>query len=417
MDHAAMRSEAVPGDGAPDQRLGDERLPVLDGLRGLAILMVMVTHFCTFGVRPFLDLMLAKAAALGWCGVDLFFVLSGYLITGILYDSKGGVSYLRTFYARRVLRIFPLYYGFLFVLFLIVPLFLYHRPELDHAMRDGQVWFWTYASNILFATRVWEAKDVLHIGHLWSLAVEEQFYVLWPFLVLLLSRRRLMWLCGGAMVLGVMLRYGMLSLHARPEAVYVLLPTRMDGLAVGAAIALASRGPDGLQPWRRPARTTLALAGMGFLGVAIQQRGFDNFGLPMQTFGYSFLALLLGAILVISLLTQPRLLADSRLVFLGRYSYAIYVFHPLCLILLPWSGLTPQSLPSVAGSHILGVLAFAVIASTISVTFAVISWHCYEKHFLKLKRWFPYRRRALRAPFPTDTLSSQAVVRREAPVA
>jgi peptidoglycan/LPS O-acetylase OafA/YrhL len=382
----------------------------------LAILMVMVTHFCPFGSSPNLDLVLSKAAASGWCGVDLFFVLSGYLITGILYDSKGGAGSLRAFYARRVLRIFPLYYGFLLVFFLIVPLFLASQPDLVRAMREGQLWFWTYASNFLFAIRVWEPKDVLHIGHLWSLAVEEQFYLLWPLLVLVLSRRRLMWLCVGAMVFGVVLRYSMLTVHARPEAVYVLLPTHMDGLAVGAAIALAARGPEGLFAWRRPAWAVLVLAGMGFFGIVVQQHSFDNFGRPMQTFGYSYLALLLGAVLVLSLLRPPRLLADSRLVFLGRYSYAVYVFHPLCLILLPWLGLTPESLPTVAGSHVPGVLVFGGVATMSSVAFAVISWHCYEKHFLKLKRWFPYQRHARPAPTQADMLSSQTILRQEAPV-
>jgi Predicted acyltransferases len=391
--------------------VSDDRVPALDGLRGIAILLVLVAHFCVFTYRPLIDLLFLKVAGAGWIGVDLFFVLSGYLITGILYDAKGSPGYFRTFYARRVLRIFPLYYGVLAVLVLVVPLLLSDRPNLVQSFRNSEGWYWTYTSNLYFSGGDSEVKDVLHTGHFWSLAVEEQFYLLWPFVVLALSRQRLIWVCAGAVMVSFLVRCTMRALHAPPEMVYLLLPTRMDGLAVGAAIALAARSPRGLAGWLRPAWITMGVANVGLLGIVILGHGFDPYSVPMETFGYSLLALGLGGVLVVALVTRPRILADSRLVFFGRYSYGIYVLHPACLIVLPWLGLTAASFPTVKGSHVPGVLVFAVASTSLSVIFALISWHCYEKHFLKLKRWFPYRATST-VPTPATSFESAGVILR-----
>ena len=402
--------------------VSDDRVPVLDGLRGIAILLVLVTHFCVFTYRPFIDLLFFKAAAAGWIGVDLFFVLSGYLITGILLDAKGAPGYFRTFYTRRVLRIFPLYYGVLIALFFVVPFLLSERPDLVRSLTNGQGWYWIYMTNIFFAAGNWEVKNALHTGHLWSLAVEEQFYLLWPFVVLALSRRHLMRVCAGAVTASFLIRCGMRAFHATPEMVYLLLPTRMDGLAVGAAIAIAARGSEGLARWLRPALIAMGVAGVGFSAVVIVEHGFDAFGIPMQTFGYSLLAIVLGGVLVVVLIRQPRLLADPRLVFFGRYSYGLYVLHPVCLILLPWLGFTADKWPTVMGSHVPGVLLFGLVSTSMSVIFALISWHCYEKHFLKLKRLFPYQRaptlQPREAPIVAPVILQQSIqpVRVDAPL-
>jgi len=375
-------------------------VPILDGLRGVAILLVLMTHFCVFTYRPFMDLVFMKVAALGWIGVDLFFVLSGYLITGLLLDAKGQPWYFRTFYARRVLRIFPLYYGFLVILFVVVPLALSDRPELVQSIKHGERWYWTYTVNIFLAAGEWEAKSLQRTGHFWSLAIEEQFYLLWPFVVLAFRHRTLMWICAGAILTSLLIRCGMLAAHATPDMVYLLLPSRMDGLAAGAGIALAARTSKGLITWFRPALVATGVAGAGLFGIAILEHGFDAFGMPMQTVGYSLLAVLLGGVLLIALITRPPLLADSRLMFFGRYSYGIYVLHPLCLSLLPWLGFSADRFPTVGGSHIPGVLLFAAVATGVSVVLALISWHCYEKHFLKLKRWFPYGHASGAGPVP-----------------
>src|SRR5262245_1871381 len=147
----------------------------LDGLRGIAILLVMLFHFSDNGsdLAPssvLVDRIFHRLSGAGWIGVDLFFVLSGFLITGILFDAKGTPSYFRNFYVRRALRIFPLYYVAL-VLLLIMPLMVQHRPVPHLAARDAG-WYFAYLSNVKMARAGWPSHTGL--AHLWSLSVEEQ---------------------------------------------------------------------------------------------------------------------------------------------------------------------------------------------------------------------------------------------------
>ena len=145
-------------------------IPALDGLRGIAVLTVMWLHFVFLVPRTGGERLFWNLSETGWIGVDLFFVLSGFLITGILYDAKGGPHYFRNFYMRRSLRIFPLYYAFLILIFAVMPLL--RASGADHVGK--QLWMWTYLSNVLFARVGWEGMPA-HTTHLWSLAIEEQF--------------------------------------------------------------------------------------------------------------------------------------------------------------------------------------------------------------------------------------------------
>src|SRR4051812_48705226 len=150
-------------------------LPGLDGLRGIAILMVLALHFLG-DATPHgpVGRLVVKAASYGVLGVDLFFVLSGFLITGLLLDAKSGPHYFRNFYARRTLRIFPLYYLVLTILFIVLPRFTALPAPLEDA-RIHQGWLWTYTSNFFIAARAEWA--LTYVSHFWSLAIEEHFYL------------------------------------------------------------------------------------------------------------------------------------------------------------------------------------------------------------------------------------------------
>src|SRR5258706_13600578 len=205
----AERRELRDQSAAPDSSQGatpldPPRPPGLDCLRGLAILMVMMVHFggTTDHGIPGAALWFSRLTGAGWCGVDLFFVLSGFLITGILYDAKGAPGGLRTFYARRVLRIFPLYYGTLVVLFVILPLLAPGpNPGLEKVAQQ-QGWLWLYFSNFaaVFIGDHTFAGGLVQAGHFWSLAIEEQFYLVWPLVVLTLRRGTLLHIFGAVIV-------------------------------------------------------------------------------------------------------------------------------------------------------------------------------------------------------------------------
>ena len=371
------------------------RIPALDGLRGIAILLVLVMHFTLYGGPPPsspaespADAAFYQTALAGWIGVDLFFVLSGFLITGILWDTKGGDGYFRSFYMRRVLRIFPLYYGALAVFFILLPLLFPLHPGF-RSLRQDAVWYWSYLSNVQIARAGWPPFGAL--GHFWSLAVEEQFYLVWPLTVFLLDRRRLMALCLACIAGAFLLRVGLHLAH-REVAAFVLTPARMDALAAGAFLALAGRGPAGfasLARWAGPAAAVLAAA---LAAIFLWRRGLPSEDAVVGTVGYSLVTGLCGALLVLAL-TSPAagsVLTSSGLVLFGRLSYGLYVFHHPLLFLRP-DVLSSASFPRFLGSPLPGRLLFILLATAVSLALAWLSWHFYEKQFLKLKDHFPYQ--------------------------
>jgi peptidoglycan/LPS O-acetylase OafA/YrhL len=393
-----------------DARLGESRtvemqppgvgthVPALDGVRGIAIILVLLLHFTLYGVlapsSP-VERVYYKIMTAGWIGVDLFFVLSGFLITGILYDSKGGDHYFRNFYVRRVLRIFPLYYGSLVIFCLLLPSAFPTHPGF-RALQQNAAWYWTYLTNVLVAREGWSSFGP--IEHFWSLAVEEQFYLVWPLVILLLGRRGLMAACLACIVASLLVRGG-LELGGREIAAHVLTPARMDALAVGALVALVARGPNGLRDLARWARPIAGLTFAGLLAVVIWRRGLPSEDVVVSTIGYSLLAFLFGAILVLGLTSPPeaalsKALTSPTLRLFGRYSYALYVFHHPLLTLVKQRTSSLQAVPLLPGLRLPAQVLFTAVGITILLGVASLSWHLYEKQFLKLKRLFPYRGRA-----------------------
>jgi len=352
-------------------------VPALDGLRGLAIFAVVLHH---------VPIQWHRYTHVGYAGVDLFFVLSGFLITGILLDAKGEPGALRSFYARRALRIWPLYYAFLALYYFWAT----RRLPLGPWQAPG--WYVAHLSNVhvaLFGR--WTTN--LALDPTWSLAVEEQFYLVWPLVVYRCSPRALVRVCVALIVAAPLLRVAGTLAGVSPIALFVLTPTHCEGLALGAAIATVARGDRGLAPFVPLARATAALVGAAFVAVWIYAVVVD---LPWLAYDYASLstllltpiALLCGAalVLVLAKADRPSLWTFAPLRALGRYSYAIYLFH---LPVRTWAA--RRLLKPMPYGQLRYVATFAVTFA-VSIALAIVSWHLFEKQLLKLKSRFPYRR-------------------------
>jgi peptidoglycan/LPS O-acetylase OafA/YrhL len=373
----------------------------LDGVRGAAILLVMIFHFSREGSlefshrsTSFIDHAYEGVAAIGWCGVDLFFVLSGFLITGILWDAKEGTGYFRNFYARRVLRIFPLYYAFLIGLFIVLPLI----PAIDwNAPLKDQIWFWFYLPNLEKILVSGYHENTFHFAttHLWSLAVEEQFYFVWPAVVLTFSRRNLIRICGLCIVTALLLRTGIRVAGITPEAAYRLMPARMDALAVGALVALAARNRDDLAAALRWMRPVVAVAAVVLIALAIARTGLHPDDAWVETIGFTALAGLFGAAVLYAVTCAPgsktsRALSHPALTWMGKYSYGIYIIHLPVVLLLAWGVDWEGGFSTFGGLQLPSVVLFSLVAGAVSMAFAWLSWNLFESRFLKLKDRFVY---------------------------
>ena len=380
------------------------RVPALDGLRGVAIALVVSYHFVYLSGAPdaasAVDRALWNIVGVGWSGVDLFFVLSGFLITGILYDAKAAAGqYFRSFYGRRVLRIFPLYYVFL--LFLMVALPLVHPGARGAAggVRENFVWYAAYLTNMQPIFHSGLNAEFLFAGHLWSLAVEEQFYFVWPLVVFLCGRRALMGVCLIAIISALGIRIGLEIGGAASGLPYELMPARMDTLAVGALVALAARDPRDLALLARwlPRAALAAAVSLAAL-AAIRHDLSPPFDAWILTAGLSAFAVLFGGVLLAVIAATPgraihTVFSHRPLMALGRYSYALYLVHlPVAVVLMQRLDIVGGT-PTIGGSAMPGIAAYCVVAGALSFSIAWLSWHLWEKQFLKMKEWFPYSRR------------------------
>jgi peptidoglycan/LPS O-acetylase OafA/YrhL len=355
----------------------------LDGVRGLAILVVLF-HNVGYFEEPADSLaikILRVGVGAGWVGVQLFFVLSGFLITGILLDTKGDSHYFRSFYVRRVLRIFPLYYLTLIVAFLALPQIMDLGVWEEHARRV-QIWHWFYLIN-------WFGS-LYELSHFWSLAVEEQFYLIWPLVVFSLSTNRLIRTCGALVVSALLFRVVAVICHAPVGWSYTFTIARWDALACGAAIAVAMRDPSWYElvvTWLR--RSAVPLGAVLLLIVAV------NHGLPSdsplsQTAGYSALALLFGFFILSvvdprkSNVWLRRVVESGWLRFFGKHSYGIYVLHwPIHLLGKLW--LTAWVVDGSRMTRPLRLVAYITGNLVASTGAAVAVWHMVERWFLALK--------------------------------
>jgi len=321
----------------------------------------------------------------GWLGVDLFFILSGFLITGILIDARESAHALRNFYARRVLRIVPVYVLFvMFSLWLAGPIGTSSADEVAQLHRT-QAWYWTYSLNILIALRNWSAIT-FPTGHLWSLAVEEQFYLLWPLAVLLMSPLMLRRTALACIVGAELCRLGFVLAGVDGHVNFVLLPTRMDTLAAGAFLACAYRDPA---LWSRVlrARQSLSLLALILVLATILYRHTIDNQESFEQLVFFPATVALGVVIVSSAAAGNAWLSNRTLGFIARISYGMYVWHLVIMRLILTKVSVPQTTAPGAWWAFYTIMMGGTICGTILV--ALLSWHAIEQPILKLKRFVP----------------------------
>ena len=353
----------------------------MDGIRGAAILLVFVFHYFPRhrGGNP-----LAQLAGLGWIGVDLFFTLSGFLITGILVDTLAQPHYFKNFYSRRALRLFPAY------ICMVAAVLAISYIHGDHPT----LWslpFFLYGSNIVAnMDKPLGLGNHVQLPHLWSLAVEEQFYLLWPPLVFFLrERRKILIACVAGSLFSIVLRV-LLAFH--PSAHYLPyneLPTRLDALLFGAMLSLFTRNPKGAT-WPAPGTLRLVLlasAGCIALCVAVAHTLFWS-SKPMILGGY--LASAVASTCIITSALQPgtwayRVGNIGILRTFGRYSYGLYLWHMLpAAVFLGWIDFCDAKV-RLGG----GIFGFATVGC-LCFLWAYVSYHALELPFLRFKNRFSY---------------------------
>jgi len=338
------------------------KIPQLDGVRGVAILAVLVHNLHGFSSPPF-----SLLTTYGWMGVDLFFVLSGFLITGILLDAKSSEGFFRNFYARRCLRIWPLYYALLVLMFVVIP-HVWPQQAVEIFRRSHPVWSYPFFLQNFFVFNA--SRSAGPLGVTWSLAVVELFYLFWPWFVRFLSVRRLEIFAWTVCILSPAVRL-LFGLHG--GLIYTNPFCRLDGLMAGGLLAILVRKSNFASSRHLfPAWIAFLLVGPLALVTAL-------FGARWLTFSFTTIASA-GLVYLAQFSGWSFLkttLTSRVLVFSGTISYGLYLIHKLPGDLLKAAGLQ-RNHPTVA--------FWSALAASYLV--ATASWFLLEKPILGLKRFF-----------------------------
>jgi peptidoglycan/LPS O-acetylase OafA/YrhL len=358
-----------------------EQIPALDGVRGFAVILVLLHHLSAY--MPNMWHGIRSVMVLGWIGVDLFFVLSGFLITGILLDTKQAPNYFSSFYARRLLRIFPLYYSVLLLVLGLAYLNGWFRGAVP--LQSDWKFYFVYLNNW------WPLlKDHWHanvIGHFWSLAVEEQFYLMWPVCLWLIPKRTVLPVALTGVAAALALRVLLFSNYGPIRDVVENTFCRMDELLLGAVAAYLVRSPA---IWVTAKPYIQFGAVLAIFGMAAALIGGEKtiWSLGISCLGVAFFGLVLrifetrhsgGAL--------QRLLKIKLLRAFGKYSYGIYVFHvPVFYV---WWAIVLSSFGDEISTPV--VVAFSAAAITTTFCLAAVSYRQFESRFLRLKNRFEPR--------------------------
>lgn len=335
-----------------------KHIPQFDYLRGVAVLLVMLFH-ASHDVQSF---PMASYTAFGWAGVDLFFVLSGFLITGILLDTRDRTRYFTNFYARRVLRIWPLYFALLGVMFLAVRLLVPRWGE--SAMQNAKpAWaFVLFLQNLVIGPRLTGP-----LGPTWSLAIEEQFYFVWPLLIYIVSRKAMQRIAAAIVICSPLLRLGLGIGHAHISLYYNTL-TRLDGLAVGSFLAI----------WLRDAEAgTVKRWALAVLPISLACAVF----LTKSWIDYSMIAIASGAIVSLSFFFTFK---NRFVLYTGRISYGLYLIHMAAFGVAT----KPELRRYYPRSPVLNDVTYLIVGAVLTYAIASLSWFLFESQILRAKRWF-----------------------------
>jgi peptidoglycan/LPS O-acetylase OafA/YrhL len=366
--------------------------PALDGLRALAVTIVFMEHFGggSHGGR-FLQLF-NHVRKFGFAGVSLFFVLSGFLITGILYDTLHDRHYFKNFYARRCLRIFPIFYLVLTICVILTPILHFH-------LQWGHLSFPFYLGN-LFANWNWSLYELtspthpllsINLAHFWSLFVEEQFYLIWPVVVFLVRDRLKLIRLSLVVILTVMLLRIAMVYFLPPDTaelfIYRMLPTRADDLLVGGAMALLLRGPAA-DRWLRRAWIFFLIGVSGSAIVAFYREYSGRLDPFNPTIGLTFLGMASAGLIALAIQESSpafRFFSIYPLRIIGKYSYGFYVYHILFV-----QAVVAYLLWCMAFFHSMftGGLFYASTSYLAVLLVSGMSYELFEKRFLAMKSRF-----------------------------
>ena len=366
------------------------RIPELDGIRGMAILMIVVYHWFVLEGNVFLAPRWMEAGRFGWSGVDLFFVLSGFLIGGILLDARNSSNYYQVFYIRRFYRILPLY-GLLCLASLAV---FYLRLSTHGWLFNGKVPWYAY---LTFGQNYWMVVNNTlgsrQIDVTWSLAIEEQFYLTLPLMIRLVHKKLLPYLLVAGIVTAPLIRT-VIWLGTNPDnrftETYLLTPCRMDALLLGVLAAWLVRRE---RSWRwlvnhtRGLQAAAILFGIGYAWMIHKDWNQESF--PMSSFGYTWVALFSVTLLLLAITHKKgwvsRLFRTRGLTFLGIIAYCLYLFHEPVLGFV--FGVWGSASPGVTGLASLGV---TLAACAVLVVLARVSWTSFEKPLVRIGHRYKY---------------------------
>jgi peptidoglycan/LPS O-acetylase OafA/YrhL len=368
-----------------------DRFPALDGIRALAILMVFLDHFGGGSHGGHFLQVVNQIRLYGWLGVDIFFVLSGFLITGILFDTRFDSHYFKRFFLRRSVRIFPIFYLVVLLLLILTPILHYH-------LRAGHLLFLIYLGNFIgnydfsyynFISPVHQSMR-FNVAHFWSLCVEEQFYMFWPLVVWLVKDRlRLIRVSVGIIIATCLLRALMLHFFGptlTERWVVRSLPFRLDSLVIGGVLALLLRGPNA-DAWQRRCRALFFISLLATVTV-FRTGGYDHYWFP--TIGFTLIALCSAGLVGMTIRTGSvsfRVFNRKPFRTLGKYSYGFYVYHDI----FGWTWIQVLVFLMVH-LHSIPLAGFLALSGNFVATFfiAKFSYDLFEVRFLRLKRRFEY---------------------------